>query len=94
MGAFTAFSIFLAGCTGSQSPKGSDEAPNAGTEPIALSEPGTYPLVQEKTTLKVMVRGNPLVENFETNDFTKWYEEKRMCTSNGRSFRSRAYRRS
>lgn len=76
MGAFTAFSIFLAGCTGSQSPKGSDEAPNAGTEPIALSEPGTYPLVQEKTTLKVMVRGNPLVENFETNDFTKWYEEK------------------
>lgn len=76
MGAFTAFSILLAGCTGSQSPKGSDEAPNAGSEPIALSEPGTYPLVQEKTTLKVMVRGNPLVENFETNDFTKWYEEK------------------
>lgn len=76
MGAFTACSILLAGCTGSQSPKGSDEAPNAGTEPIALSEPGTYPLVQEKTTLKVMVRGNPLVENFETNDFTKWYEEK------------------
>ncbi|MGC6588787.1 ABC transporter substrate-binding protein [Paenibacillus sp. Dod16] len=76
MGAFTAFSILLAGCTGSQSAKGSDEAPNAGTEPIALSEPGTYPLVQEKTTLKVMVRGNPLVENFETNDFTKWYEEK------------------
>ncbi|MGE7823746.1 ABC transporter substrate-binding protein [Paenibacillus sp. NPDC093718] len=76
MGAFTAFSILLAGCTGSLSPKGSDEAPNAGTEPIALSEPGTYPLVQEKTTLKVMVRGNPLVENFETNDFTKWYEEK------------------
>lgn len=76
MGAFTAFSILLAGCTGSQSPKGSDEAPNAGTEPIALSEPGTYPLVQEKITLKVMVRGNPLVENFETNDFTKWYEEK------------------
>lgn len=76
MGAFTAFSILLAGCTGSQSTKGADEAPNAGTEPIALSEPGTYPLVQEKTTLKVMVRGNPLVENFETNDFTKWYEEK------------------
>lgn len=76
MGAFTAFSILLAGCTGSQSPKGSNDAPNAGTEPIALSEPGTYPLVQEKTTLKVMVRGNPLVENFETNDFTKWYEEK------------------
>ncbi|MGG4345290.1 ABC transporter substrate-binding protein [Paenibacillus lautus] len=76
IGAFTAFSILLAGCTGSQSPKGSDETPNAGTEPIALSAPGTYPLVQEKTTLKVMVRGNPLVENFETNEFTKWYEEK------------------
>ncbi|MEC0201457.1 ABC transporter substrate-binding protein [Paenibacillus lautus] len=76
MSAFTAFSILLAGCTGSQSPKVADEAQKAGTEPIALSEPGTYPLVQEKTTLKVMVRGNPLVENFETNEFTKWYEEK------------------
>lgn len=94
MGAITTFSILLAGCTGSQGPNGADEAQNTGTEAIALSEPGTYPLVQEKTTLKVMVRGNPLVENFETNDFTKWYEEKRMCTSSGRSFRSRACRKS
>ncbi|SEL97558.1 putative aldouronate transport system substrate-binding protein [Paenibacillus sp. cl141a] len=76
MGAITVFSILLASCTGSQGPKGADEAQNTGTEAIVLSEPGTYPLVQEKTTLKVMVRGNPLVENFETNGFTKWYEEK------------------
>lgn len=41
-----------------------------------LTPPGTYPIVNEKVTLKVMVRGNPLVENFATNEFTKWYEEK------------------
>lgn len=76
MVAFTAFSILIAGCTGSQNPKGSDTGQNGSAEPIALSEPGAYPLVQEKTTLKVMVRGNPLVENFETNEFTKWYEDK------------------
>ena len=56
MGAFTAFSIFLAGCTGSQSPKGSDEAPNAGTEPIALSGTGDLSSGSRETTLKVMVR--------------------------------------
>lgn len=41
-----------------------------------LTEPGTYPITKEKVTLKVMVRGNPLVEDFSTNEFTKWYEEK------------------
>ncbi|MFC5403459.1 ABC transporter substrate-binding protein [Cohnella soli] len=40
------------------------------------TEAGTYPITKEKTTLKVMVRGNPLVEDFSTNEFTKWYEEK------------------
>lgn len=76
MSAFAALCILLAGCAGSPNPKGADPDQERAAEQIELTEPGTYPLVKEKTTLKVMVRGNPLVENFETNEFTKWYEEK------------------
>lgn len=76
MSAFAALCILLAGCAGSPNPKGADADQERAAEQIELTEPGTYPLVNEKTTLKVMVRGNPLVENFETNEFTKWYEEK------------------
>ncbi|WP_239615680.1 ABC transporter substrate-binding protein [Cohnella mopanensis] len=55
----------------SSAPAGSASAENS-----LLTEPGTYPITKEKVTLKVMVRGNPLVEDFSTNEFTKWYEEK------------------
>ncbi|MFD2115874.1 ABC transporter substrate-binding protein [Paenibacillus yanchengensis] len=46
------------------------------SEEDLLTPPGTYPITKEKVTIKAMVRGNPLVEDFATNDFTKWYEEK------------------
>ena len=35
-----------------------------------------FPLTQEPTTLKVFTSGNANVEDFATNEFTKWYEEK------------------
>lgn len=38
--------------------------------------PGSFPIVKKKETLKVLVAGNTLVEDFNTNEFTKWYEEK------------------
>ncbi|TLS54088.1 extracellular solute-binding protein [Paenibacillus antri] len=69
----------LAGCAGTASEEGGAEpasSESAGAPQELLTEPGTYPIVNEKTTLKVMVRGNPLVEDFATNEFTKWYEEK------------------
>jgi putative aldouronate transport system substrate-binding protein len=37
---------------------------------------GQFPITKEKTTLKVMVKGSSIVENFATNEFTKWLEEK------------------
>ncbi|MDR6550142.1 ABC transporter substrate-binding protein [Paenibacillus qinlingensis] len=37
---------------------------------------GEFPITKEKTTLKVMVKGSSIVENFATNEFTKWLEEK------------------
>jgi len=69
----------LSACSGSNEGKGTTtDTPKEGTTTTdsLLTPPGTYPITKEKVTLKVMVRGNPLVENFSTNEFTKWYEEK------------------
>ncbi|GIO59738.1 ABC transporter substrate-binding protein [Paenibacillus cineris] len=76
IGLAAVLSLLLAGCSTESGSKPAEPDRNASGTDIQLTSPGTYPLVQEKTTLKVMVRGNPLVENFETNEFTKWYEEK------------------
>jgi|HigsolmetaAR202D_1030399.scaffolds.fasta_scaffold00061_10 ABC-type sugar transport system, periplasmic component len=37
---------------------------------------GYFPIVDEKVTLRVAVANQPSVEDFATNEFTKWYEEK------------------
>lgn len=56
--------------------EGKEKGNSSTSDALALSEKGTFPLVTEKATLKVMIPSNSLVENFETNEFTKWYEEK------------------
>lgn len=35
-----------------------------------------FPLTQEKQTLRIALPSNTSVEDFNTNEFTKWYEEK------------------
>ncbi|WP_062105885.1 ABC transporter substrate-binding protein [Bacillus niameyensis] len=59
---------------------GCNSTENTGAEnvegKIELTEPGTFPITKEKVTLRVLVPSNPLVEDFKTNAFTKWYEEK------------------
>ena len=41
-----------------------------------VTEPGAFPVVNEKVTLKFFAPQSSTVENMETNEFTKWYEEK------------------
>lgn len=44
-----------------------------------LPEPipdGMFPLTEEKATLRVVIPSFTAVEDFTTNEFTKWYEEK------------------
>jgi len=69
--------IALAGCAG---PGGGETAGNTegtgNTESVAVNPPGQLPITNEKTTLKVLVRGSASVEDFATNEFTKWLEEK------------------
>ena len=41
-----------------------------------VTAPGTFPVVSTPITLRVFAGGSPNIENFETNDFTRFYEEK------------------
>ncbi|WP_240633078.1 extracellular solute-binding protein [Paenibacillus montanisoli] len=49
------------------------DAANADNSPV--TPPGEFPITKEKVTLKVMIPSQPGV-TWETNAFTKWYEEK------------------
>lgn len=40
-----------------------------------LTEAGTYPIVTEPITLKMMIMSKPWIEDYNTNDFTKYLEE-------------------
>jgi putative aldouronate transport system substrate-binding protein len=65
--------IILSACTG-----GKQEEAEPKTSPTTdnLTAAGTFPITKEKVTLKVLVLGHARVEDFSTNAFTKWYEEK------------------
>ncbi|MCP4406050.1 MAG: extracellular solute-binding protein [bacterium] len=43
---------------------------------VEVTPAGTFPIVKEPVTLNVLMRTNAFVEDFATNEFTKWYEEK------------------
>lgn len=52
-----------------QTPTASVVDPSTDEPPVEL------PLVEEKTTLRILQVQNPSVENYETNTFTQWLEE-------------------
>ena len=54
---------------------GEAEGTGAATGP-QVTAPGTFPVVEEMTTVSALVGGHRLVENLETNEFTARYEEK------------------
>src|SRR5690625_4588801 len=64
--------IVLFGCSNSSEKAGKD---GDGESQVEVTPAGTFPITEEKVTLNVMVHGNPLIEDYETNEFTKWYEE-------------------
>lgn len=71
--------LVLTACSGGGSDKeGQTNAPSQSASAGGANQtaPGTYPIVQDPITLKVLVVGTPVVEDWENNEFTKWYEEK------------------
>jgi putative aldouronate transport system substrate-binding protein len=63
----------LSGCSDKEAPK-QNATPSAEKERV--TDVGVLPITKEKTTIKVLVRGNANVENFATNEFTKYLEDK------------------
>ncbi|WP_282941318.1 extracellular solute-binding protein [Paenibacillus sp. RC67] len=43
---------------------------------ITVSPAGVFPITKEPTKIRIMVMDNNRVENFATNEFSKWIEEK------------------
>ncbi|MEK3890085.1 ABC transporter substrate-binding protein [Bacillus sp. FSL K6-3431] len=68
--------LFLVACNKDGKTSTTPKDKSKQDEEIKLSEPGTFPITEEKVTLRVLVPASPSVEDFKTNKFTKWYEEK------------------
>lgn len=78
--------LILAGCTSSNnneektSPTASSSTNvdngDTGLSGDVVSAPGQFPIVDEKITLRVLVPQSPIIIDYATNEFTKWYEEK------------------
>ncbi len=58
------------------SPAASPAATGAMVDVTSTEPQQSYPLTTDKPTLKVTVAASASVENFATNEFTKWYEER------------------
>ncbi|MCS7461973.1 ABC transporter substrate-binding protein [Paenibacillus doosanensis] len=67
--------VLLSACS-DKGDAGADQGGGGGTAKAAVSEPGQLPITAEKTTIKVLMKGSASVEDFATNEFTKWLEEK------------------
>ena len=70
---FTMFilAILVCGCTGAQTNK----IESGIVEDSNVTAPGTLPIVKEKIVLDCAIEYSETVEDYETNDYTKWLEE-------------------
>ncbi|WJH35381.1 ABC transporter substrate-binding protein [Paenibacillus sp. CC-CFT747] len=62
------FGLLASACSGKE--------PDVAKGASAVNPAGQFPITNEKTTLKVLIKGASTVEDFSTNEFTKWLEEK------------------
>lgn len=70
---------FTMAFTGCSTRKKESESPNSNSTTAVgakVAPVGTFPIVKEKQTLRVFCAQDTPVENYDTNDFTKWYEDK------------------
>lgn len=65
------FAIIASGCSSNNTNSG-----NAGGENSEVAAGEGFPIVKNKTTLKFLVVQDPMIIDFKTNSFIKWYEEK------------------
>lgn len=64
----------LTGCQSKETNK--EEEVKKKIENTNVNAAGVFPIVKEKITLKVAIKQSPNVVDYDTNEFTKWLEEK------------------
>ncbi|MEK3912236.1 ABC transporter substrate-binding protein [Paenibacillus sp. FSL H7-0331] len=72
----TSLALLASACSTPNKPEGNAAGNKEAGSSDQVTEAGVFPITKEKTTLKVMVKGSSIVENFATNEFTKWLEDK------------------
>ncbi|MDG0810656.1 ABC transporter substrate-binding protein [Cohnella rhizosphaerae] len=65
----------LAACSGGNSDSNAASGGASASTQAAVAPAGEFPIVKDKITLKVMTGANPAVEDFNTNEFTKYFED-------------------
>lgn len=65
--------VALTGCSDSSPPTNDKKSDSAASK---VTPAGQFPITNEKTTIKVLVKSPPFVENFSTNELTKYLEQK------------------
>lgn len=72
------FTMILTSCSQQQAEKKTDAAKTEATKAVDsnLTAKGTYPIVNNPVTLKIMINPLDWVGDLDTNKTTKWYESK------------------
>jgi putative aldouronate transport system substrate-binding protein len=72
-----AFCLVLSACSNNQTAKEvvTKDSPNS-KNASKVNPPGQFPVVNDKITLKVAIKGNSLIEDLNTNGYTKRLENK------------------
>ena len=65
----------LAGC-GNETKKADETVAAKRNDPAMYNERGTFPIVKERKTLSMLTSASPLIQDFDTNYYTKKVEEK------------------
>lgn len=65
----------LAACSGNNADSNASSGGASSGSEAAVAPAGEFPIVKDKITLKVMTGANPAVEDFNTNEFTKYFED-------------------
>ncbi|WP_217591891.1 ABC transporter substrate-binding protein [Cohnella sp. GbtcB17] len=65
----------LAACSGNNADSNASSGGASPGSEAAVAPAGEFPIVKDKITLKVMTGANPAVEDFNTNEFTKYFED-------------------
>ena len=71
--------MILVGCSGDETTVDNGETTAPATDDpdsVSISGPGEYPITTDDVTLEVLMGGHANVEDFNTNEYSLWYEEK------------------